>query len=577
MSSHAGSDELVRESTPAVSRLREHALDGPHPQIGELRVQSAEGPSSSCSVVVIGEIDGAFLVGVPQTAWHRTAGRRYLPRTALGRTVLAEVLAASSEDPAAIRPGVKLKVWLGMLHQSLEDCIDFAVEGALEPDVPFLGFGSRSQERLDPYGPSLSAIASEHFAFLTPAEENVPGGLDEGEDAWETRLTRLESGMSQLQASLQLLVDGTPWSGEATSSAAAGVGPVPGSSAGVAKRPALAGLDPSVVEAARKAGVPEEQLVRMSQLATKGSGLPAGKAKAKARLPLLPEDPLDESDDDRAALGDGAGSAGPGDPIGKAVVQIGEVLKALHREREKRNDLEDLLDRAEGAAGDSLSGSTGGSRSKTAAYQKLRGALRSTPEHISSSIEGLMAEDFVGAQSGPHQEERRLTVRGWLEHRSHLQSYAGPIRQGWTLATIVDLINAGSVDQAKATALLALASLDQAAIDNGNWLLASEFAMDTAPPFGSFQRPRTLDALEAKQTKILDPRWISLFMARIRERDAFHAAKKNLSGGHQGGSGLQTSDGGGPRLEPDKPDKPPRKPPKGGGRGGKDKEKDGAK
>eukprot|EP00439_Symbiodinium_sp_Y106_P035723 s3873_g4.t1 len=180
-----------------------------------------------------------------------------------------------------------------------------------------------------------------------------------------------------------------------------------------------------------------------------------------------------------------------------------------------------------------------------------------------------MMEDFVGAQTGPHQEERRLTVRGWLEHRSHLQSFAGPIRQGWTLATIVDLLNSGQAEQAKATALLAIAALDQSAIDNGNWLLAAEFSMDHQPPFASFQRPRTLDNLEAKQTRIVDPRWISLFMARIRERDAFHIRQSSTSpGGQPGGgeSGGGGNDGG----------KPPRRPQKGSGKG-KEKEKDGAK
>ena len=43
MSSHGGSEELVQEATPAVNRLREHAVEGPHPQIGELRIVSAEG------------------------------------------------------------------------------------------------------------------------------------------------------------------------------------------------------------------------------------------------------------------------------------------------------------------------------------------------------------------------------------------------------------------------------------------------------------------------------------------------------------------------------------------------------
>ncbi|CAE7255205.1 unnamed protein product [Symbiodinium sp. CCMP2592] len=485
------------------------------------------------------------------------------------------VLAASEDDPGEPQTGVRLKVWLGMLHQPLEECIDFGVDGELEPDVPFLGFGSRSQERLDPYGPSLSAIASEHFAFLTLAEEGGPPHVESGGEgsAWEHRLTRLEAGLAKMQESMQALLDGAPLSDGA--SQGRGIGSL---AEAPSRRPALAGLDPSVVEAARKAGVPEEQLVRMSRLATKSGKLSEAKARPKAKAQAVRLDPLDESEDEALPGAGGTGAAGASDPVSLAVVQIGQVLQALHRERDRKNDLEDLLDLADSGAGEALGATTGGSRSKTAAYLKLRGVLRSSPELISSSIVNLIHEDFVGAQTGSHQGERHVTVRGWLEHRSHLQSYAGPIRQGWTLATIVDLINSGNVDQAKATALLAIAALDQAAIDSGTWLLAAEFAMDTQPPFGSFQHARVLDSLEARQTRIIDPRWVSLYMSRIRERDAFHTAKKNLSSGSGGGGGTQIPPGGGGETGTGGGDagKPPRRPPKGPGKG-KDKEKEGAK
>ncbi|CAE7942312.1 unnamed protein product, partial [Symbiodinium necroappetens] len=368
MSSHAGSEELVREATPALNRLREHALEGPRPRIGELRVQSSEGPTVSCSIVVIAEFDGAFLVGVPQTAWHRTAGRRYLPRTALSRTVLAEVLAAAEE----CKGGHQAQGLLGML-----------------------------QERLDPYGPSLSAMASEHFA-LTPAEEVVQGGFA-GEE--ENRLTRLESGMQRVQEGLRPLLDGAPLSVEATAPSVAGVGDLSGGRASPAQRPLLAGLDPAVLE--------------------------AGEDESSGAIAFGPRRPA------RRVPGRRCGPGGSGDRVSLAVVQIGQVPKAMQREREKKNDLEDLLERAEGSSGD-----------------VQRRALED------GGLPALMMEDFVGAQTGPHQDERRLTVRGWLEHRSHLQSYAGPIRQGWTLATIVDLINSGCTEQAKATALLAIAALD---------------------------------------------------------------------------------------------------------------------
>ena len=86
---------------------------------------------------------------------------------------------------------------------------------------------------------------------------------------------------------------------------------------------------------------------------------------------------------------------------------------------------------------------------------------------------------------------------------------------------IVDAIDAGSPEQAKAMALLGIASLDQASIDGRNWLLAAEYSLESAPPYSSFQRPRALDPLEAKQTKLLDQRWVSVFMSRLKERDSF--------------------------------------------------------
>ncbi|CAE7939205.1 unnamed protein product, partial [Symbiodinium sp. KB8] len=235
-------------------------------------------------------------------AWHRVAGRRYLPRETLARAVQAEVLASSEENPSEPHNLWRMKVWLGMLQPNLEDSVDFALEGELQPDVVFTGFGSRSQVRMLPYGPSLSAIAADHFAFLTAAEDPIEEGGSEN---------------------------------------AAGAPP------GLTRPPRLAGLDPGVVDAARAAGVPEGQLVRMSQMAASARGRLGGRAKA---APRRAADPLDESDDEVARVaGEGDGLVS-GSQLSQAMIQISQVLKAMHSEREKRNDLEELLDRADGAS-----------------------------------------------------------------------------------------------------------------------------------------------------------------------------------------------------------------------------------
>ena len=138
------------------------------------------------------------------------------------------------------------------------------------------------------------------------------------------------------------------------------------------------------------------------------------RARSGGRKGEKHDDPLDESEDEEVVQAAGAGPAGSEDPVKQAVVQIRQVLKAIHRERERKSDLEHLLDGPEGPGGDGLTASSSETRSKTAAYLKLRGALRSSPEQISSSIESLMLEDFVGAQTGPHQDERKLAARvGW--------------------------------------------------------------------------------------------------------------------------------------------------------------------
>ena len=306
-----------------------------------------------------------------------------------------------------------------------------------------------------PYGPSLSAIAGEHFAVVTGVEgsardadeEPAPSLPGEQEPSWEERLTGLEAGLSRLQQSLDRFVSGAGKAtlprerGEARGSAVPGA---PGLGA-----PKLPGLDPAVVAAARQAGIPEEQLAKMSQLVTIGGGAAPGKGAPKAKtfartaaLNLLDESEAEEENEQTAAVAEGG-------PMAQAVIQMSKILTAMQKDRS--NDLENLLDRADGGGGEAVSGA-GGSRSKSAAYLKLKALLRASPEQISASIESLMAEDFAQVQSGPRQQGCLCSARGWVEHRSHLQQFAGPIRQAWLLAGMVDAINAGSPEQAKAMA-----------------------------------------------------------------------------------------------------------------------------
>ena len=300
--------------------------------------------------------------------------------------------------------------------------------------------------------------------------------------------------------------------------------------------PVLTCLDPSVVAAARAAGVPESQLQLMDKLALKPGKLGDGSRVVK--------NVLSESEEEEARE---PGVEGEPGTIAEAICKMTHLLSKLSGSK-RAGSLEDLLDRSEGAELGQSASSSGGS-SKTAAYQKLVRLLKEDPAKISSSVLRLMSEDFQGHTAAPGLEGVNLTTRAWLEHRSRVQQFAGPVRWGWQTAGALDALLAGREEECKARLCLMLCALDQSALDGGSWLLASEMLLESPPPLSSFSKHRSPEPGESHQTKVMDPRWISLLMHRIRERESFIEARKKLSA-PRGPSAPN------PDAERDKPEKP---------------------
>ena len=567
--SEPGAESSATDEVPRAGLRQQLLTDvGGVFSIGVLKARR-EGQEVTSQVIGIAELEGSVLVAVPHSAWNRVVARRHLPARALSRATLVEVTAAADENRAEAHPVWRVKVWVGLLSAELHESVEHGREdGAAEMVFVVAGSGATAAGPVPacPLGSSLLAVASEHFAFVSAQEEEAApsvaaSNLPERMEKVESVLDELKQSMSTL---LQRLPEGEP---EKQRSDVGRAAPPRPSALKPRKEPVtspvpLPGLDPAVVEAARSAGVPEDQLRRMSHL-TQGARNLAPEPRGGAGNDPLEDEPSEEEEAD--------GPEGTSDPLKQAVLKMSRILDALHQDK-KASNLEDLLDKADG--GDASQGSTGGGRSKAAAYNRLRALLTKNPQEISRSIEGLMAEDFLLSQSGPGQEGVRCTVRGWIEHRSLLQSFPGPIRNAWLLGGIVDAINNGETERAKAMALLGVAALDQAAID-GSWIIAAEVGLERSPPFSSFARPRVLDSFEAKQTKVLDPRWMGLLMSRLKERDSFHTAKRNLAQPAGSGQGAQGS--GAPLLHPSGSEGAEGKglPPKGGrGRAGKGKEKD---
>ena len=285
---------------------------------------------------------------------------------------------------------------------------------------------------------------------------------------------------------------------------------------------------------ARRAGIPEAQLRLLSELASKPNKMADGRG---ARAEVRKTGPLSESEEEPPAAGVpdlAAEDASSLPPLERAVVEMSAVWQQLARKEDKgRLDLEDLLDRAEGVgfgSGDA-SGSLGPSRSKTAAYLRLCRMLKEEPERIVESITRLVEEDFTGLRAAPGASQQTSTMRGWLEHRSHIPALAGPVRWAWAVGGISDCLAAGRHVEAHARSLLLLAAADQAAVDAGSWLiLGSEFLFESAAPVQAFARHRGPELHEQQHTRILDQRWIHVAMSRVRERESFVEVRRKLGG-----------------------------------------------
>ena len=113
-------------------------------------------------------------------------------------------------------------------------------------------------------------------------------------------------------------------------------------------------------------------------------------------------------------------------------------------------------------------------------------------------------------RSAPSSQAVAATARGWLEHRSKLGHYPSTIRFSWIIAGALDNLRQGEVSQARARLALALAAVDQAALDGGSWSLANEFLLEVPPPFSAFQNRRAPDPSEQVATRLVEDRFLDV-------------------------------------------------------------------
>ena len=368
---------------------------------------------------------------------------------------------------------------------------------------------------------ALLSAANEHFAFqtaqsATATEPTAKGAPKKKQKAdMEKRVLKLESSLEDIKALLGDLKQ---------NQGGAGVKPMP-----AATRTTIPpGLDPGVIASAKAAGIPEEQIMKIGSLMQKPNRMVevTGAGSVRQKKNVLSE--TEEEEEEQEGAEEKGGASGP---VEKAVVQLTKLVSRMAKSKQSKSGLEGILEKAEaGGAGleGGASGSSGG-RSKAAAYVKLKEALSKHPNWISQSIEQQMEEDFNTYRTQPGTASVLTTSRAWVEHRSRLGPYPSTIRAAWLIGGIHDALKNQDVEQARARCCLALAAIDQAAMDAGSWTLAQEFLLELPPPYSSFAQRRSLDPAEQQSTRLVDDRFLEVMMWRLKDRDSFHESKKRLS------------------------------------------------
>ena len=501
-------------------------------------VLSLEESETSVAVIAVAEVDGELLVAVPSEAWHKKVRNRRLPEKALKKAVKVVAPLSSELDRSAAAGEPSLGVWLGILARTLEQNISYD-QAAAELDFPSL-----------PFAGALVAIAGDHFSFFTAESEPPAASL-------EARFAALEEGLKQVTKALQASKPSHPLAAAAKSKAKPQLSPL-------TELPP--GLDPGVAQQALQASVSRQALEEMASiLKTPRAGALRHPSREESAVRFA--DHEDEEDSPVEELE--PGGSGGADPMSTAVVQMSKILGQMYKDKQKAKDktLEGILDYAE--SGSAASSTAGASRSKAAALRSLQRMLTDKPQLLYAEIEMAMQKDWERSGQLPGLAAGGVTARGWLEHRSRVQNFPSTVRTAWMIAGVLDALRSNKIAEARARCGLALAALDQQAVDKGSWLLAAEVALEPPPPFHSFALHRAPDPWECPHSLLVDPRWCELFMTKLKDISDFQEKKGKLSA-HQGKPWVQE-----PHASKGEP--APKKAAKGAGKGkqeGKSKEGD---
>lgn len=480
----------------------------------ELGIFESTEPACFCSIIVVAEVDSRLLVAFPEGAWHRKRAKRAINPNSIAKAVQVSLKPASAADREQPESSASLKVWLGILNPEFEGQVSFGNREEVSVTFPETEPGVY----VLPYAQALVAVARDHFTFLSAESGIAPPGLDPV-PGLQQRVQQLEGAIAGIQEGIKELLN------EKKTAPPSALKAKPKTSAKQQRLPA--GVDQAVASQALQAGVSPQALAEMAAVL----GLPE-KSRADPVRAAVAGESSEEEDGDAlpdGGLAENGGGSGSADPMVQALVKLTSIVDRMDQDKKTRGKgLDRILDRADSGLG--ASSSVSSSRTKAGALRALQQLLVKDPKLIYQSLEKHLQEDWELGGAQPGVLVNTITARGWLEHRSRIQSYQSAIRPAWIIAGIWDSLRQNKVEEARARAGLGLAMLDQQGCDSGGWLIASEMSLESPPPYGSFLNHSPPSAWETPHTKLVDSRFFDLLVSKLKDLAEFHEKKGKLGG-----------------------------------------------
>lgn len=158
-------------------------------------------------VILITELQDRSLVCLPHSVWNRAVSKRVLPSAALMKPAVVEV--AYLGEPK-VELDFYIKVWIGFWKMELVEELHTHVE---ECDFDYFSHADADGNVVIPFAQSLLAVAQEHFAFFSAAEDAASGAPSVQQDVPEEEELEpgspgVEGRLSQLEKAMKLMTDG---------------------------------------------------------------------------------------------------------------------------------------------------------------------------------------------------------------------------------------------------------------------------------------------------------------------------------------------------------------------------------